>query len=640
MGTCSKEEVYQKFLGFYQKDFVSGNVSPCTVEDQVRQGKDFLDSVPTSCQRFQLLDFYRLAQDFLEAESGQERRQELFQALSKAFEVLELISVNLYLWPWRKEIKSIKTFTGAFVYFIQPVFPPDVLQGILEKMGYTQKGTSEYVMSKQVNKEEIGQLGFEFFLARAECELMQEMLDQVMHSGCKDIVQLRSRMPYKQADCIKCLNGMETGSGKLGEGASLGNEGASKSGLHSKEGPAKCELLNMPLPLTDANREGVHRLRVEALMDRESDATNDPLSTSLRLPPDSIDLYREYNDIAISTNYPEGQKLVEAACPGGELEQCDSLLILDELLMQKARAESLVQLSPGQTGPLSWSPFSNSTLNATSSDNKNLKNKDRTAFDSVDTKCSLKHSVLDATSQKYAEDKWSGKSYQKLDNILSIKYGSFLNGNSRKKDYVSAVEIELKNIDKEKLPYPIAETAGPAPFHQANQSRASECQHVGLRHPETTAATPLRQNQTAQQISACQTPSIPECCVCSPTELLGVRPLSDNPELTANTSQESGGQVVREPPQSFYIPPDSLEGRSSLAMTCDVCGSLICPNCSSELTAGECQALPRECLHIQELVVGESPDPYLLVSKLTDRSADLDDDKSMRCNRCKEEEDL
>ncbi|XP_078400779.1 uncharacterized protein LOC144682228 [Cetorhinus maximus] len=630
MGSGRREEVYQNFLAFYQKDFVSGHLSPCSGEGQLRQGKDLLDSVPTSCQRFQLLDFYRLAQGFVGGRSEQGDRQQRFRTLSKALEVLELISVSLYLWPWRKEIKSIKTFTGAFVYFIQPVFPPDVLQGILEKMGYTRKGTSEYVMSKQINKEEIGQLGFEFFLARAECELMQEALDQAMHSSCHDVVQMRSSMSFNQADCIKYLKVMETGSGRLGEETTQRNEGALKLGLRSEEDTAKSELPDMSLPIT-ANREGTIGLRVGAL-DRESDATNDPLSTSMRLPPDSLDLYREYTDITISATlrYPEAQKLGEAVSPDGKLEQCDSLFHLDESLMPKARAESLVKLSPSQTGPLSLSPFT-----ATSSESKNLKNKDRAPFNTMDPKCSLKLSALDTTSQRDPEDKRAGKSYQNMDSSSSMKYRNFLNGNAnnQKKDNV---EIELSYLSKEKLPYPIAETAGPDSSHQANHFRALGSQCVGLRHPEPTGAKPHRQSQTALQVTACRTPNIPECCVCTPTELLGVSPLMDDSELTGSTPPDSSDQVVREPPQSFYIPPSSLDSRPSPTMSCDICGSPICPNCSSKLSAGQCQVLSRDCLQIQELVVGESTDPFLYVSK----SVNLDDDKSTRCNHCKEEEDL
>ncbi|GCB60944.1 hypothetical protein scyTo_0012828 [Scyliorhinus torazame] len=477
-------------------------------------------------------------------------------------------------------------------------------------MGYTRNGTSDYVMSKRVNKEEIGQLGFEFFLARAECELMQETLDQVMNSDCQDILQLRSNMSFNQADCIKYLKGRETGSRGLGEEMALGVEGALKLGLCSEGHPAKSEFSSMPLPLTD---------------DSHGRTPDDPLSTSVTTPSESLDLYQEYTDITFRAK---------------KLEPCDYPFQLDESLMQKARTESLVKLSPSQTGPVSLSPFPSSALVMNSSENKNVKNKDRASFDTVDPKCSLKHSVLDAASPIYPEDRKSSKSSQKLESTSSVKYGSFLNGNanSQKRHHV---EIELKKMDKEKLPYPIAETARPATFHQANHFRTQVTQCVEFTHPEPTAVKPQGQTQILRQVTARQTPNIPGCCVCTPTELLGVNPLLDDAELMGNTPQDIEDQIVREPPQSFYIPPSSLEGRSPSAKSCDICMSPICPNCSSKLSAGQCQVTSRDCLQTQELEEGGGTGTYLFVTKLPENvGLGLDDDKSVRCNHCKEEEDI
>ncbi|XP_038662162.1 uncharacterized protein LOC119971084 [Scyliorhinus canicula] len=619
-GSRRKEEVYRSFLAFHLQHSGSGSLAPGSGQ-QLRPGKDWLDSQAAPGRRFHTLDFYRLARDYLGGQPGAQAGdraagqpgaqagdraagQRLLRSLSKAFEVLELISLNLYLWPWRKEIKSIKTFTGAFVYFIQPVFPPDVLQDILEKMGYTRKGTSDYVMSKRVNKEEIGQLGFEFFLARAECELMQETLDQVMHGDCQDVLQLRSNMSFNQADCIKYLKGREMGSRGLGEEMALGSEGASKLGLCSEGHPAKSEFSSMPLPLTDDSRGSI---------------PNDPFSTSVTIPSESLDLYEEYTDITFRAK---------------KLESCDYPIQLDESLMQDARTESLVKLSPGQTGPVSLSPF---PMN--SSEDKNVNNKDRASFDTVDPKCTLKHSVLDAASPIYPEDRKSSKSSHKLESTSSVKYGSFLNGNanSQKRHHV---EIELKKMDKEKLPYPIAETAGPSTFHQANHFRTQASQSGEFTHPEPTAVKPQGQTQILRQVTACQTPNIPGCCVCTPTELLRVNPLLDDAEHMGNAPQDIEEQIVREPPQSFYIPPRSLEGRSPSAKSCDICMSPICPNCSSKLSAGQCQVTSRDCLETQELEEGGTG-PYLYVTKLPENvGLGLDGDKSVRCNHCKEEEDI
>ncbi|XP_048402755.1 uncharacterized protein si:ch211-189a15.5 [Stegostoma tigrinum] len=640
MGGCSKAEVYQKFLAFHQKDFIAGSLSPCTGAEELRRGKEFLDSVPSPCQRFQQLDFYRLAQEFVEARGGEGMREQPLGALGKAFGLLELISINLYLWPWRKEIKSIKTFTGAFVYFIEPVFPPEVLQGVLVNLGYTQKGTSEYVISKQVSKEDIGQLGFECFLARAECELMQETLEQAMHSSCQDVVQMRSCMSLNQADCIKHLFAMKTGSRNLSEWSAPASEGPTKSALSCEGGLDESELPSSPLPHS-TNNQGTLRLQEGALEDREMDTANDPLSISMMFPPDSIDLYRDYTDIDITGNlgYTHSQMQLNTANPSGETGQCDSLLVLDQSMVQRALSESHIKLSPGQTGPQSLSFIPKSTLIASLSDSKNLKIRDRADFGTGDPKASLKHGgVLDATSQLYPEGKPSEKNYQKLDGASSVKYGKFLNGNStsRKKESDPPVEIELKHIDKEKLPYPTAETSGPAHFHPTRPPRASEAQCVGLSQADPIGGQHLRQTHAADQLAACRVPSITRCCVCSPLDIPRCQ-LADPSELMGNMLQDGGGQIVREPPQSFYIPPDSLEAGPPTAISCDISGSRRCPHCSSELSANQRQAVSKDCLEIQELLIGESPDPYVCVSKLPEGS---DHDRTARCSHCRGEEGL
>ncbi|XP_072451931.1 uncharacterized protein [Chiloscyllium punctatum] len=638
MGGCSKAELYQKFLASYQKDFVSGSLCPCAGGEQLRRGKELLDSMAAPRQRFPLLDFYRLALGFVEAKSGEGSGQQSLFALGKALELLELICINLYLWPWRKEIKSIKTFTGAFVYFIEPVFPPDVLQGILVKMGYTQKGISEYVISKQVSKEDIGQLGFECFLARAECVLMQEILEQAVHSNCQDIVQLRSCLSLNQADCIKHLMAMKARPRKLSEWSAPANEGATKLGLSCEEGLDESGLPNSPLPLS-ASHQGTLGLRVGALEDRESDTANDPLSTSMIFPPDSIDLYRDYSDIAIAGNlgYSGPPKLLDVVNPNGEGGQCDSLLLLKQSMVQKPRSEPHIKLSPDQ--PQSLSFFPNSTLIATPSDSKNLKMRDRADFSTGDPNASLKHGALDATSQLYPEDRPSEKNYQASDSTSSVKYGKFLNGNStsRKKESDPPVEIELKHMDKEKLPYPTTETAQ---CHPSKQLQSSEVQCVGLSHADPTGGKRLRQTHTVDQLAACRPPSLPKCCVCSPVEILRAPTLMEHSELMGNMLQDGGGQIVREPPQSFYIPPGSLEAGPPSAVSCNISGSQICPHCSLGPSASQRHIMTNDCLEIQELLIGESPDPYICVSKLPEGSVSLIDGKSVRCSHCRQDEDL
>ncbi|NXY53529.1 SPAT2 protein, partial [Callaeas wilsoni] len=98
--------------------------------------------------------------------------------LLRALELLELLCVNLLLCPWRREIRSLKTFTGNFVYYIQPVLPEDIVKAVLEKIGYVATTATEFSLVKKRNNEETKQTAFEIFLARIECEAILEMTNE------------------------------------------------------------------------------------------------------------------------------------------------------------------------------------------------------------------------------------------------------------------------------------------------------------------------------------------------------------------------------------------------------------------------------------------------------------------------------
>ncbi|XP_059849267.1 uncharacterized protein si:ch211-189a15.5 isoform X2 [Hypanus sabinus] len=564
MGSSSKQEVYQNFLEFYREAPSSGTASPCTGEEQVRLGRHFLNSVPSSGHRFQLLDFYRLAQEFV---VGQHLGRDGFRGLSKAFELLEMLAVNLYLWPWRKEIRSIKTFTGAFVYFIQPVFAPSVLQDILQKLGYVRQGASEYVILKQVNEEEIGQLGFEFFLARAECELMQEMLNEATHRSCEDIVQLRCTSPPREADCMNLQN---TGS-RLGEGAVVGNNWSSETDLPSRKDPVQSEFSDTPLPLMENN--------TGRIFGGASEASNDPLGSSRAPIPDNIDLYSDYNDENvrghISPLYPE---------------QCSSMLALEQPLLGNTSFKAVGNLSPGQTGPLSLSFYSSSFLIDRQPDGKPPGNQGSDVLSQRDPQKS------EAAKEECSESWRHGRSTQSK----APQY------NNWKKDHNTVVEIELKNMDSSKLPYSTAETTNGALFHQGGHFSASESQEpLGFRGQCRT-----------QLPSACHVLRPSECCLCPSTAFpAGRHPLGNH---GFRDSPAQGGSVVREPPQSHYIPPGSPGDRPvPAASACRVC-------CSPLATA---QPIHEECLHVREVAAGGDSDSYLYVSRVACGRADM-------CRRC------
>ncbi|NWX53301.1 SPAT2 protein, partial [Steatornis caripensis] len=120
--------------------------------------------------------------------------------LLRALEVLELLCVNLLLSPWRKEIRSLKTFTGNFVYYIQSVLPDDIVKTILEKIGYIATTATEFSLVKKRNNEETKQTAFEIFLARIECETILEMTNEEKHGNLEKTLQKRIQMHQHHGD--------------------------------------------------------------------------------------------------------------------------------------------------------------------------------------------------------------------------------------------------------------------------------------------------------------------------------------------------------------------------------------------------------------------------------------------------------
>ncbi|XP_069757421.1 spermatogenesis associated 2-like [Narcine bancroftii] len=105
-----------------------------------------------------------------------------FKKLIKAFELLELAAANLFLYPWRKEFKTIKTFSGGYVYFLKPTISHEDLERIFMKMGYQPKDNLELEMKDLPDSLQLIRLAFNFFVARIECEIFLEVDGKPDHS--------------------------------------------------------------------------------------------------------------------------------------------------------------------------------------------------------------------------------------------------------------------------------------------------------------------------------------------------------------------------------------------------------------------------------------------------------------------------
>lgn len=103
--------------------------------------------------------------------------------LAKAFEVLELAALNLYLGPWRKEYKLVKMYSGMFTHCVKPVLSMPQILELFGLLGYKAGPTrsDELRLSSAVSTQDFRNLSFVFFVARCECRLLLTALGK--HAG-------------------------------------------------------------------------------------------------------------------------------------------------------------------------------------------------------------------------------------------------------------------------------------------------------------------------------------------------------------------------------------------------------------------------------------------------------------------------
>ncbi|XP_007887468.1 spermatogenesis associated 2-like [Callorhinchus milii] len=123
--------------------------------------------------------------------------------LIRAFELLELAAVNLAVFPWRKEFKTIKTFSGAYVHYLKPALCSEDLASIFKKMGYRLKDGFHLELRDSEPRESVKR-AFEFFSARLECEILLEIVEKGEHCvfSVNDLIQERILME----SIDKCVN--------------------------------------------------------------------------------------------------------------------------------------------------------------------------------------------------------------------------------------------------------------------------------------------------------------------------------------------------------------------------------------------------------------------------------------------------
>ncbi|KAI4898614.1 hypothetical protein NFI96_006394 [Prochilodus magdalenae] len=187
---ASLEDVKDSYVNFYSSSgWTEARWGVCT-DREVRAGARDVLLREGAESSFSLLPFYPTVTLCLQ--HGSPSCQESISLFMKATELLEMLCVNLFLFPWKKEIRTLKKFTGHFVYYIKPGLPNQTTQSILQCIGYCLETDTEYLLADDVNPDMAKKMGFELFLARLECEILLEAMGQKSQAECLEIIHKRA----------------------------------------------------------------------------------------------------------------------------------------------------------------------------------------------------------------------------------------------------------------------------------------------------------------------------------------------------------------------------------------------------------------------------------------------------------------
>ncbi|XP_051961399.1 spermatogenesis-associated protein 2 [Xyrauchen texanus] len=169
---------------------------------------------PDPGQRFHMVRFYDIAESSLRTQ-----RAANLQTLETAFATLETICTNLLLFPWKKEFRCIKTFTGPYVYQLQSVICDAELRSLLRSMGYSRDQELRYhVRDHSGGFTNLHQLAFELLLAQAECRLLAEVVSMSRGSASElEAVEVRRSTREDAAGCADTLRRQDSLTGDLSQ---------------------------------------------------------------------------------------------------------------------------------------------------------------------------------------------------------------------------------------------------------------------------------------------------------------------------------------------------------------------------------------------------------------------------------------
>ncbi|XP_044517037.1 spermatogenesis-associated protein 2 [Gracilinanus agilis] len=206
MDTKYKDDLFRKYVQFHESKVDASNAKQRPLNDEyLRVAASAVLSLHKiePFHRFRLIKFYEVVESSLRS-----LRSSNLRTLHSAFNMLETMAINLFLYPWKKEFKSIKTYTGPFVYYVKSTLLEEDIRVILNYMGYVQDLGSAYRLKELIEILQVKMVSFELFLAKVECEQLLEIHSQVKDKGYSELDVVNERK-HSSEDVRGCSDAMK-----------------------------------------------------------------------------------------------------------------------------------------------------------------------------------------------------------------------------------------------------------------------------------------------------------------------------------------------------------------------------------------------------------------------------------------------
>ncbi|XP_062442841.1 uncharacterized protein LOC134146435 [Rhea pennata] len=522
----------------------------------------------------------------------------VLRELLKALEVLELLCVNLLLSPWRKEIKSLKTFTGNFVYYIQSVLPDDIVKTVLEKIGYTATTATEFSLVRKRNNEETKQTAFEIFLARIECEIILEMTNEAKQGILEKTLKKGTQMHWHHGDKNK-----EDQTPLREDSENLENKENSETVLCMATQPKSST--NSDISFEAARnlkiKDDVPQLAVTQSTDRLQEHQRQVINTT-HFPgncSDSEDFLIKYSDIVIRQTPIFSENLSQKTSEKKPRDSLSEECVLAVTAQSTENEIPHVPLSPGASGPPAFAMFADSSCDSKNSSEYKV----QVSEESIEAKISDAINCIDTDP----EDEPNELKSLPYKDIASVPDHSVPREEEVCELSLTFTKLQIKETQKE-LMYPVEETRQPESIAYVSISDRQErdFNHCRIKCAYSSNA------QTQSGTAACIEPSSDLHCSTRNTE--DPTNGSENKRLLMDGPNAHTVCVcfrhIREPPNPTYIPPQSIDVQS--------------PNISSSTAHGRRNLLQPEGDSPESIEVkpesynskiNEVQEPYVIIDK-------------------------